>query len=106
MGNMARRKAQTVLEHCVAALGVHKGALAAASVAQWAIAAHELEHVPTTVEYVEFWYCTERTGWNHRAAIRSVFGDDWPSVVEALAADIGDRLSPRAVANRPVAVYA
>lgn len=96
----------TVLDYCVRALGQRRGGLAAAHVAQWAIATHELGHVPTTVEYADYWYCDERTGWRHRASCAAVFGDEWQAVVESLAADIGDRLSPRAVAKRLVAAFA
>jgi hypothetical protein len=101
-----RRQPHTVLEYCVLALGVHRGAIAAAHVARWAIAVHELGRMPTTVEYAEYWFVTERTGWNHRASCRAVFGDEWPRVVEAVAADIGEKLSPRAVAAQSVAVFA
>lgn len=87
----------TVLDVCTERLGVHRGAIAAARVAQWALATADLGHVPTTVEYANWWAVTERTGWNHRSACRDVFGDDWPDVVEFVARQIGDRRSPREV---------
>ncbi|MBA3660054.1 MAG: hypothetical protein H0W67_10695 [Gemmatimonadales bacterium] len=89
----------TVLEACVRASGMRRGGLTASFVAQWAITAAELGHVPTTVEYGEWWYIDERTGWRHRAAIRDVFGDNWQEVIEMVAADIKRRRlrSPRDV---------
>jgi hypothetical protein len=95
----------TVLDYCVRVHGQTRGGLVAAHIAQWAIATHELGHMPTTVEYSEFWYVTERTGWLHRSQAREVFGDDWQRVVESVAADIGTRLSPRSVAGRPVPAF-
>jgi hypothetical protein len=94
-----KAKTVSVHRHCVQKLGVHKGAIAAARVAQWAMATAELGHVPTTVEYSEWWAVTERTGWNHRAAVHAALGDDWPAVVERVAAVIVARKlrSPRAV---------
>jgi hypothetical protein len=98
---MAKR--QTVLQAATAKLGVHKGALAAANAAQWAMATADLGHVPTTVEYSEWWNIDERTGWRHRARVREALGDDWPTVVEALAAEISKRSlrSPRSVVALP-----
>jgi hypothetical protein len=81
----------TVLQACVRTLGVHRGAIAAAQVAQWALVTAELGRVPTTAEYAEYWAVIERTGWNHRANVRRVFGDDWQSVVEQLADEISRR---------------
>ena len=92
-------KRQTVLQVCVAALGVHRGALAAANVAQHAMATCELGHVPTATEYAEYWAMHERSAWRHRERVREVFGEDWREVVEAVAAQISDERSPRAVAN-------
>jgi len=89
----------TVLEACTRKRGVHRGAITAAHVAQWALATADLGHVPTTVEYADYWAVKERTGWNHRAGVRDVFGDDWPELVEDLAAEIRRRRlrSPRDV---------
>jgi len=99
------RKARTVQQVCIAKLGVHRGAVAAARIAQYAIATRELGHVPTTEEYSEYWAVAERTAWLHRRAVRDVFGDDnWRQVVEQVAAEI-DRgagsLSPRRVMDLP-----
>jgi hypothetical protein len=102
---MAKRQPRTVLEVSVAKLGVHRGALAAAQVAQWALATCELGHVPTTVEYSEFWCVTERTGWLHRAHVRDVFGDEWPAVVQSLSEHI-EKKSPRAVTKLAVPALA
>lgn len=96
------RQARTVLEVCVARLGVHRGAVAAANVAQWAIATHELGHVPTTVEYAEYWAIAERSGWNHRARIRDALGEDWQPVVESIAAAAGKTQSRAAVMRAPL----
>jgi hypothetical protein len=92
----------SVLQACVAAVGVHRGALAAAHVAQWALATHDLGHVPTTAEYADYWAVIERTGWNHRRRIRDALGDDWPAIVDELAHAIGEQRSPRAVMSMPV----
>jgi hypothetical protein len=95
----------TVQRHCVSKLGVHRGALAAARVAQWAIATADLGHVPTTVEYVAYWAISERTGWNHRALVHEAFGEDWPRVVEHVAGQLARRKerSPRVVQGLAVA---
>jgi hypothetical protein len=92
-------KTMSVHRYCVRKLGVHRGAIAAARVAQWAIATAELGHLPTTVEYSEWWAVTERTGWYHRAAVHAALGDEWPQVVEQLARLAQERKarSPRAV---------
>jgi hypothetical protein len=84
-------ESRTVLQACVAAKGVHRGALAAAHVAQWAMTTHELGRIPTVVEYAEWWAVKERTGWRHRADCRDVFGESWREVVLSLAAEIGRR---------------
>lgn len=93
--------AKTVSVHrfCVQKLGVHRGAITAARAAQWAIAADELGHMPTTVEYAEYWAVDERTGWAHRARVREAFGDEWQSIVTRMAVEVGRRRtrSPRAV---------
>ncbi|HEY8773078.1 MAG TPA: hypothetical protein VIM05_00795 [Gaiellaceae bacterium] len=96
MASKKSKRPATVLEVCVARLGVHRGALAAANVAQWAMATRDLGHVPTTVEYAEYWSISERNGWLHRSRIRAALGDEWPVVVEKLAAYVGDIRSPRA----------
>jgi hypothetical protein len=95
----------TVLEVCVRRLGVHRGAVAAANVAQWALAADSLGHFPTTVEYAEWWAISERTAWRHRARCHSALGDDWQNVVESIAREIDER-SPRAVMKLRVRVAA
>lgn len=58
----------SVQEVCIRRLGLHRGAIAAARVAQLAIAQRDLGHWPTAVEYAEYWSVIERTAWNHRAA--------------------------------------
>jgi hypothetical protein len=77
--------------------------MTAAHVAQWAMATAELGHVPTTVEYSEFWFVSERTGWAHRAGIRDVFGEGWQDVVQAVAVEVKRRSlrSPGAVVALP-----
>lgn len=91
------------MELSVAKLGVHRGALAAAHVAQWVIATDDLGHVPTTVEYSEYWAIDERTGWRHRANVAAVLGDEWQAAVEALVREV-DSHSKRAVMGLPVRV--
>lgn len=89
----------SVHRHCVNKLGVHRGAIAAARVAQWSLVAAELGRVPTTVEYAEWWAIDERTGWRHRAAVQAALGDDWPPIIEHLAqaAAAQQARSPRAI---------
>jgi hypothetical protein len=101
-----KSKPMTVQRHCVAKLGVHRGAIAAARVAQWALATAELGQMPTTVEYAEWWALDERTGWRHRALVHQALGDDWQAVVEDLAAEIKRRQarSPRAVQQLAIAL--
>lgn len=96
----------TVHRYCVRTLGVHRGAIAAARVAQWAIATAELGHVPTTVEYSEWWAIDERTGWRHRALAHEALGEEWQTVVERLAREIERRQdrSPRAVQQLQLAL--
>lgn len=101
-----RRQPRTVLEVCVARRGVHRGSLAAAHVAQWAMAIDALGHVPTVVEYAEWWSISERTGWRHAERVEAVFGDEWRSVVEAIAGAarkyVDGRLSVAGVKSTPV----
>ena len=94
-----------MLELCVAAKGVHRGAVVAAHIAQWAMTTEALGRVPTTVEYAEWWAVDERTGWRHRAEARDVFGDSWSEVVSQLADEMGRRKvrSPRGVFGLAVA---
>lgn len=96
-------KRQTVLQVCVAQLGVHRGALAAANVAQLAMTTATLGHFPTTDEYCADWVVSERTGWNHRARARAGLGDDWQDVIEQLALVVERKRArtPRAVMNLP-----
>lgn len=99
------RKPRTVLEACVAVKGVHRGAIVAAHVAQWAMTTHELGRVPTTLEYAEWWAVDERTGWRHRAGVKDVFGESWVEVVLLLADEMERRKlrSPRGVLGLAVA---
>jgi hypothetical protein len=99
---MAKRQPRTVLEVCVASLGVHRGAVAAANVAQWAIATSELGHVPTVAEYVDYWAITDRSGWNHAARVREALGDDWRAVVDALSRHLESH-APGRVMRAPLA---
>jgi len=101
-----KAKRVSIQRACIQRLGVHRGAIAAARVAQWAIATAELGHVPTTVEYADWWAVTERTGWYHRAAVHAALGDEWPSVVEQLADVVRAQSlrSPRAVQKLELAV--
>lgn len=80
------RKPRTLLAVCVAALGVHRGALTAAWLVEHALATRGLGHVPTAAEYAEWAFVEERTAWRRRASLRAVFGDDgWREVVARLA---------------------
>jgi hypothetical protein len=97
---MAKRQV-SVLDCCVSKLGVHKGAVAAANVAQLAIATNELGHFPTALEYADYWAVDERSAWRHRARGRDVFGEDLQDVVELVAARIQSR-SYHAVMSLPV----
>jgi hypothetical protein len=95
------RQPRTILEVCVANAGVHRGALAAAYVAQAAITTHELGRVPTVAEYAEYWAVDERTGWRHSVKMTDALGMDWRPVVAEVAKVVGDRRSPRAVTKLP-----
>jgi len=86
-----RAKPITVQRYCVERLGVHRGAVAAARVAQWAMVTADLGRVPTTVEYSAWWSVKERTGWNHRALVHEALGEEWPATVEAVAGEIRRR---------------
>jgi hypothetical protein len=88
----------TVLQACTQKVGVHRGALAAAAVAQYAMTADDLGRFPTAVEYAEWWAISERSAWRHRARIEDVFGESWPSVVELVADELRKKRvrSPRA----------
>ena len=98
----------TVHRYCVKKLGVHKGALAAARVAQYAMTTADLGHVPSNTEYCSWWVITTRTGFHHRALIKAAFGEDWRPVVEQLAAEIvrrGNR-SPGVIKSMPLSLPA
>lgn len=97
---MAERRV-TVLRACVERMGAHRGAIAAANVAQLVIATSELGHFPTAVEYADYWAIDERSAWRHRARARDGLGDEWQDVVSALARRTSSR-SPRAVISLPV----
>lgn len=103
---MSATETVTVQQLCRRRLDVHRGALAAARVAQWALTTAELGRVPTTVEYAEWWAVDERTGWRHRALVHDALGDEWQSVVELVAAEVKRRRarSPRAVQQLAVAL--
>jgi hypothetical protein len=96
-----RKRAPSVLDACVAKRGLHRGAVTAAWVAQYALQARDLGRVPTVVEYSTEWNIDERSGWRHREAIREVFGDSWRDVVLSVAAAI-ERRSTSAVLALPV----
>lgn len=88
----------SVLEACTLKLGQHRGALAAANVAQYAIAWADLGEFPTAAEYADYWAISERSAWRHRARIEAALGDQWQDVVRRLARQLeraGER-SPRA----------
>lgn len=90
----------TVLQACVARVGQTRGALAAAAVAQYAIAEYDLGKFPTAVEYADYWAISERTAFRHRARMERVFADDWRVVVSGVTEQIRRRdleRSPRTV---------
>ena len=45
---------------------MYRGALTAGRLAQYAMTAADLGHVPTNAEYCEWWSCSERNGWYDR----------------------------------------
>ncbi len=100
---VAAEKRVSVLNVCTARLGLHRGALAAANVAQLAMTTADLGHWPSATEYADYWAITERTAWYHRSRAREVFGDDLQTVVEQLARDVARKRarSPRAVMQLP-----
>lgn len=104
-GRMATKMVQpkSVLHACMLVHGMHRGAIVAAHVAQMGIAQANLGHRPTAVEYAEFWSITERTAWNHRQAVRQVFGRDWQGVVDQVAERTGRKRLARRALTRLVA---
>lgn len=92
---MAKRQPRTLLQYCVARLGVHSGAIAAARLIEMAVCTVELGHLPQAAEYAEWACIDERTAWRHRAKLKAVFGDEWTQVVEQLAAAAADGTSVR-----------
>lgn len=83
--------------------GIHRGAIVASYVAQMGIAQANLGHRATAVEYAQFWGITERSAWNHRQAVREVFGAEWPSVVDQIAERTGRKKLPRRALTRLIA---
>lgn len=109
------KPAATLLAVCVARSGGKlraswHGLKVCEYVIEWAIVAHELERMPTTEEYREWWAISERSAWRHRAAIRELFpGDEFPRLVEGVAAQMTARLaagSRRRLYDLPVRVAA
>jgi hypothetical protein len=93
----------SVIELCVARVGVHRGALAASYVARYAMTQTRLGKFPTTVEYAEDWAIDERSAWRHRAKMHDALGEDWPAIVEHVAAQIERRqLGVNAATQLPV----
>lgn len=88
---------RTILQLAVERVGVHRGALAAASIAQWVLATEALGYVPSLHEYAKYWAVSDRTGERHGSRARAVLGDDWRTVVEQLTRYLVDERSPRAV---------
>lgn len=80
-----RRQPRTVLEACTQARGLHKGALTAAHVGLVVMATGELGHVPSGSEYARWGGINERTAFRQWEGIAEVFGEDWRTVIEALA---------------------
>jgi hypothetical protein len=97
------RKPATLLELCVARRGLHRGALTAAWVIQWAATARELGKFPTTAEYAEWWAVSDRNAWRHRAAIHEALGDDYQAVVLHIAQELDARMSRRQAMKLKVA---
>lgn len=95
----------SVLDYCTARVGLHRGGLAAAAVAQYAMTTADLGRLPSTTEYRDWWNISERTAWRHRERMHEVFGDEWRAVVERVAAEVKRRhaRSPRAVMQLSVA---
>jgi hypothetical protein len=85
------RAPRSIIEACVRKRGLHRGALTAAHVAQYALAMNDLGHFPTAVEYADYWAVSERTAFAHRAGIAEVFGRRWQDVVGRVAAAAEDR---------------
>jgi hypothetical protein len=98
------KQPRTILEVCVARLGVHRGALAAANVAQLAMTAADLGRFPTALEYAADWSLSERSAFNHRGRARDGLGENWQQIIEGLALELVARKarSPRAVMALPL----
>jgi len=105
---MARtRKVETLLELCVAravrarggsgsSIGdaiaaMPKGVVGCGAVVLWAIATRELGHLPTTVEFAEWWRISERQAWRYRANVHELFpGNELAAIVEHVAGGIDE----------------
>jgi hypothetical protein len=86
MGQTDVMQRVSLLELCIASVGVHRGALAASYVVRYAMTMNRLDgRLPTAVEYAEDWVIAERSAWNHRAKMHAALGDDWPDIVEHIA---------------------
>lgn len=84
-------KREPLIKVCVRELGPKRGGMAAAAIVSYAIATADLGHVPTAVEYAEWFGVSERTAWRHRERCRDVFGDRWRDVVGDLANELRRR---------------
>lgn len=82
---LAGVKPGTVLDHYTERYGVHKGAIAAAHMAQIAATVIEYGRDFTNEQYMELWAVSERTAWAHRAEAVEVYGDGWRDVGAELA---------------------
>lgn len=109
MGSMARttKRAETVLELCIARAiyvrggdpasmldnlaAMPQGQSACIAVVLWAMAAKSLGHMPTTVEFADFWRISERMGWKYRSRVTRLFpGDEFVQVVDQVARHVPD----------------
>jgi hypothetical protein len=107
-------QARTLLELCVARAikarggdprslldnvsAIPKGQAACGAVMLWAVVTKELGHVPTTVEFADFWRISERMGWKYRARVVELFPDEFVELLEHAAAyvpDVPKRMSAR-----------
>jgi hypothetical protein len=59
------------------------------------MATGDLGHFPSSREYAEWGALNQRTAFRQWEGIREVFGDEWRTVIERLAAEVDRRASGR-----------
>lgn len=85
---LAGVKPGTVLDHYTELYGIHKGSLRAGEFAQLVISRLEAGREESASEYGRRWGVNQRSAFLHREHAAEVFGPEWRSLVELLAAQV------------------